>query len=225
MGRTMASAHFSLSLQQICQSCSETSLISPACSAWHSNPTYRGHAGASDGRSSAAQPTQARTRHRPQPFQLFQQPRDTRKQERSSLKTLSKNKKETCGRSQREANDHSKEATEVASSEQSKEQNWWFSRTLVWNLDKTRLISKYSDPEFKTPLKQDWRFSSTRIGMLRSTRKDSQTRPSPGFLSSVLVAMILVFPRLGIKRTVPDGASPTSLDGHIVDNYRHTLGI
>ncbi|KAK2829044.1 hypothetical protein Q7C36_017034 [Tachysurus vachellii] len=74
----MASAHFSLSLQQICQSCSETSLISPACSAWHSNPTYRGHAGASDGRSSAAQPTQAKTRHRPQPFQLFQQPRDTK---------------------------------------------------------------------------------------------------------------------------------------------------
>lgn len=53
-GRTMASAHFSLSLQQICQSCSETSLISPACSAWHSNPTYRGHVGALDGHNSAA---------------------------------------------------------------------------------------------------------------------------------------------------------------------------
>lgn len=53
-GRTMASAHFSLSLQQICQSCSETSLISPACSAWHSNPTYRGQAGASDGPSNTA---------------------------------------------------------------------------------------------------------------------------------------------------------------------------
>lgn len=72
----MASAHFSLSLQQICQSCSETSLISPACSAWHSNPTYRGHAGASDDHSSTAlrHPTQARSRRRPQPFQLFQLP-------------------------------------------------------------------------------------------------------------------------------------------------------
>lgn len=88
-GRTMASAHFSLSLQQICQSCSETSLISPACSAWHSNATYRGHAGASDGHGNAAA-SHANTRCcRLQPIQLFQQPNDTRDEVVEKLRILS----------------------------------------------------------------------------------------------------------------------------------------
>lgn len=76
-GRTMASAHFSLSLQQICQSCSETSLISPRLlgSAFQSN-LQRARRSSGRPQQHCGIPRKAGTRRRPQPFQLFQRPRD-----------------------------------------------------------------------------------------------------------------------------------------------------